>query len=146
MREQQAQQIREERKYPHERGFAVGDLVYLFAPPLSALQTNTRKFKQDWVGPVQIQAVLDKSHFLLADWKGKLLRFFGSVHKNRLKHCYVNLGKMIGNKITTVNNSKHLIKYWMALYPDEKPVITPEIPELNMNRPSLSTKRVGRSQ
>ena len=119
LKDQQTQLIREERKHPNTRGFAVGDLVYLYAPPLAALQTTSRKFKQSWIGPLQIQAVLDKTHFMLADWKGQLLPFFGSVHINRLKHCYINLGKMIGNKIATVSNSKDLIEYWKKLYPED---------------------------
>ena len=121
IREQNTQKEREMRRYPDERGFAVGDLVYLYAPPLAALQTTSRKFKQNWIGPLQIQAVLDDTHYMLSDWKGRLLPFFGSVHKNRLKHCYINLGKMIGNKIATVNNSRDLIEKWKELYPEEIP-------------------------
>ena len=116
--QQREQTINQERQYENEKDFAVGDLVFLYAPTLSGLHTSSRKFTQDWIGPLQIQAVLDKTHYMLADWKGHLLPFFGSVHKNRLKHCYINLGKMIGNKIATVNNTKDLIETWSKLYPD----------------------------
>ena len=57
--------------------------------------------------------------FLLADWQGKLLPFFGSVHINRLRHCYINLGKMDGKQIATVCNTKDLIVQWSKLYPDD---------------------------
>ena len=91
--DQSIQQIRQNRSFPKNQTFAVGDLVYLFAPSAATLQTRSRKFKEDWIGPLQIKAVLDKSHFLLADWQGKLLPTFGAVHIHRLKPCYLNLVK-----------------------------------------------------
>ena len=65
--DQSVQQIRQNRSFPRNQTFAVGDLVYLFAPPAATLQTRSRKFKEDWIGPLQIKAALDKSHYLLAD-------------------------------------------------------------------------------
>ena len=119
LQSQQAQLERQERVFSEHDEFAVGDLVFLYAPTLSGLQSSSRKFKQEWIGPLQIQAVLDRSHFLLADWQGKLLPFFGSVHINRLRHCYINLGKMDGKQIATVCNTKDLIVQWSKLYPDD---------------------------
>ena len=78
--------------YPRNQTFVVGDLVYPFAPSAATLQTRSRIFKEDWIGPLQVKAVLDKSHYLLADWHGKLLPIFGAVHIHRLKPCYLNLG------------------------------------------------------
>ena len=52
----------------------------------------SKKFKEDWIGPLQVKAVLDKSHYLLADSCGKLLPFFGVAHK--LKPFYLNLGQV----------------------------------------------------
>ena len=115
---QQAQLEKQDRIFPNRKEFAVGDLVHLHAPRLSSLQTNSQKFKNDWIGPLQIQAVLDKSHYMLADFEGKILPFFGSVHINRLKHYYINLGKMHGKKIATVSNTKDLVDLWMKLYPE----------------------------
>ena len=66
--DQSVQQIRQNRSFPRNQTFAVGDLVYLFALSAATLQTRSRKFKEDWIGPLQIKAVLDKSHYLLADW------------------------------------------------------------------------------
>ena len=105
-----------QRVFPERDDFAVGDLVFLYAPTLFGLQTSSKKFKQEWIGPLQIQAVLDQSHFMLADWQGKILPFFGSVHISRLKHCYINLGKMDGNRIATVHNTKDLIQQWSKLW------------------------------
>ena len=61
-------------------------------------------FKEDWIGPLQVKAVLDKSHYLLADWHGKLLSFFGAVHIHRPKPCYLNLGKVQNKVLATVFN------------------------------------------
>ena len=36
-------------------------MVYLLAPHASALQTNTTKFKQDFIGPLFIDTALDKT-------------------------------------------------------------------------------------
>ena len=119
LQSQQAQLERQERVFSERDEFAVGDLVFLYAPTLSGLQSSSRKFKQEWIGPLQIQAVLDRSHFLLADWQGKLLPFFGSVHMNHLRHCYINLGKMDGKQVATVRNTKDLIVQWSKLYPND---------------------------
>ena len=109
---QQVQLERQQRVFPEQDDFAVHDLVFLYAPTLSDLQTSSKKFKQEWIGPLQIQAVLDQSHFMLVDWQEKILPFFGSVHISRLKHCHINLGKMDGNQIATVHNTQDLIEQW----------------------------------
>ena len=36
-------------------------MVYLLAPHASVLQTNTMKFKQDFIGPLFIDTALDKT-------------------------------------------------------------------------------------
>ena len=45
-------------------------MVYLLAPHASALQMNTTKFKQDFIGPLFIDTALDKTHYRLTghDW------------------------------------------------------------------------------
>ena len=44
-------------------------MVYLLAPHASALQMNTTKFKQDFIGPLFIDTALDKTHYRLGcDW------------------------------------------------------------------------------
>ena len=96
--DQSVQQIRQNRTFPRNQTFAVGDLVYLFAPSAASLQTRSEKLKEDWIGPLQVKAVLDKLLYLLAVWHGKLLPFFGAVHIHRLKPCYLNLGK-VQNKL-----------------------------------------------
>ena len=48
-------------------------MVYLLAPHLPALQTDTTKFKQDFIGPLFIDTALDKTHCRLKDATGLLL-------------------------------------------------------------------------
>ena len=49
----------------------------------SALQTNTTKFKQDFIGPLFIDTALDKTHYRLEDATGLLLD--GTYHVNCIK-------------------------------------------------------------
>ena len=58
-------------------------MVYLLAPHSSALQTNTTKFKQDFIGPLFIDTTLDKTHYRLKDATGLLLD--GMYHVNQIK-------------------------------------------------------------
>ena len=58
-------------------------MLYLLAPHSSALQTNTTKFKQDFIGPLFIDTALDKTHYRLKDATGLLLD--GMYHVNQIK-------------------------------------------------------------
>ena len=58
-------------------------MVYLLALHASALQTNTTKFKQDFIGPLFIDTALDKTDYRLKDATGLLLD--GTYHMNRIK-------------------------------------------------------------
>ena len=58
-------------------------MVYLLAPHSSALQTDTTKLKQDFIGPLFIDTALDKTHYRLKDTTGLLLD--GTYHMNRIK-------------------------------------------------------------
>ena len=67
----------------HLLTFQVGDLVGLLAPHASALQTNSRKFRQDFVGPMVVSAVLDDTHYMLCNIDNSDLTDI--YHINRLK-------------------------------------------------------------
>ena len=105
---QSVQQIRQNRIFPRNETFAVGDLVYLFAFSAATLQTRSSKFKEDWIGSLQIKAILDKLQYLLADWHGKLLPIFGAEHIHRVKPCYLNLGKVKNKVLATISNIQGL--------------------------------------
>ena len=48
-------------------------MVYLLAPHALALQINTTKFNQDFIGPLFIDTALDKTHYRLKAVTGLLL-------------------------------------------------------------------------
>ena len=73
-RTQQALEYEKKNKqYTKEEIFQDDQVVYLFAPHSSALQTDSTKFKQDFIGPLFIDTALDKTHYTLKDATGLLL-------------------------------------------------------------------------
>ena len=75
-------------QYIKEEIFQDGQMVYLLAPHSSALQTDTTKFKQDFIGPLFIDNILDKTHYRLKDTMGLLLD--GTYHVNCIKKSSVH--------------------------------------------------------
>ena len=71
------------KKFQNEEIFQDNQMVYLLALHASALQMNTTKFKQDFIGPLFIDTTLDKTHYRLKDATGLLLD--GTYHVNRIK-------------------------------------------------------------
>ena len=71
------------KKFRNEEIFQDNQVVYLLALHASALQTNTTKFKQDFIGPLFIDMALDKTHYRLKDATGLLLD--GTYHVNHIK-------------------------------------------------------------
>ena len=83
-RTQQALEYKKRNKqYMNEEIFQDDQMVYLLAPHSSALQTDTTKFKQDFIGPFFIDTALDKAHYRLKDATGPLLD--DTCHVNRIK-------------------------------------------------------------
>ena len=109
--EAQTQQIKEMRKNPDYKGFAVGDLVFLYHGPGSKLQIPARKLNKNWIGPLRVQEILDDSHYLISDWRGELLP--QKVHVNRIKPCSINLGEISDEGLLeVVSNTKDLFDKW----------------------------------
>ena len=71
------------KRYKNKEIFEDNQMVYLLAPHASALQTNTTKFKQDFIGPLFIDTTLDKMHYRLKDMTGLLLD--STYHMNCIK-------------------------------------------------------------
>ena len=71
------------RQFTKEEIFQDNQRVYLLAPHSSALQTNTMKFRQDFIGPLFINTTHDKTHYRLKDATGLLLD--GLYHMNCIK-------------------------------------------------------------
>ena len=74
-----------------------GQLVYLHKPSSSSLTSDAKKFMAKYVGPFAIHQVLDSTHVLLVDLKGRILR--DVFHINRLKPAFMRAteGKNISN-------------------------------------------------
>ena len=71
------------KKFRNEEIFQDNQMVYLLALHASALQMNTTKFKQDFIGPLFIDMALDRTHYRLKDATGLLLD--GTYHVNCIK-------------------------------------------------------------
>ena len=71
------------RQYTNEEMFQDDQMIYLLAPHSSALQTDTTKFKQDFIGLLFIDTAIDKTHYRLKDATG--LPLDGMYHVNRIK-------------------------------------------------------------
>ena len=118
--EKNTQWIREMRKYPDHETFPVGDLVLVYHPLGSVLNSLSRKLNRNWVGPLRIQTVLENTHYLCSNWSGMLVpkRF----HIKRLKQYYMNLGEIGENgQLKIVQNVNELYDIWQDLKEDELP-------------------------
>ena len=71
------------KQYTNEEMFQDDQMIYLLSPHSSALQTDTTKFKQDFIGPLFIDAAIDNTHYRLKDTTWLLLD--GTYHVNRIK-------------------------------------------------------------
>ena len=67
-------------------------MVYLLAPHASVLQTNTTKFKQDFIGPLLIDTALDKMHYRLNNVTRLLLDSTYHVNHNKKGSVHTPLG------------------------------------------------------
>ena len=65
--------------------FKKGDIVYALAPSVSSLQSNTKKFVIDYIGPLAIAEVLDDTHYKLQLVTDNQDILPGIWHINRLK-------------------------------------------------------------
>ena len=79
--------------------FQDNQMVYLLALHASALQMNTMKFKQDFIGPLFIDTALDRTHYRLKDVTGLLLD--GTYHVNHIKKGSAHTPLGIVNKFDT---------------------------------------------
>ena len=87
--------------------YSVGQLVYLYKPTSSSLTANSRKIVAEWVGPLVIHEILDRTHYLLQTLQGDVLQ--DVFNFNRLKPCFVRASKE-KKLITDVNKLKDVYK------------------------------------
>ena len=87
------------KRYKNKEIFEDNQMVYLLAPHASVLQTNTIKFKQDFIGPLFIDTTLDKTHYRLKDVTGLLLD--STYHVNHIKKGSAHTPLGIAGKFDT---------------------------------------------
>ena len=109
--EAETQYIREMRRFPNEKMFREGDLVFLDYEGGSMLRAPSRKLKRNWIGPLKVHQVLDNTHYIISDWDEKLLS--PKIHINRLKRCMLNLQE-INDKghLNVASNVRDLFCKW----------------------------------
>ena len=86
--EQASQYEQTNKMFKNEEQYTPGQLVYLLAPHASSLQSGTTKFRQDFIGPLVIDTVFDKTHYQLKDLSNRVLPEI--YHVNRIKGGPVN--------------------------------------------------------
>ena len=108
------------KKFRNEEIFQDNQMVYLLAPHASALQTNTTKFKQDFIGPLFIDTALDKTHYRLND--ATRLLFDGTYHVNCIKKGSACTPLGIVDKFDTYETAlkKTLLNKFAIKTPDNK--------------------------
>ena len=94
------------KKFRNEEIFQDNQMVYLLAPHASALQTNTTKFKQDFIGPLFIDMALDKTHYRLKDTIGLLLD--STYHVSRINKFAIKTPNNKLQEVTLQDGSKEL--------------------------------------
>ena len=87
------------KRYKNEEIFKDNQMVYLVAPDASALQMNTTKFKQDFIGPLFIDTAHSKMHYRLKDATGLLLD--STYHMNHIKKGSAHTPLGIADKFDT---------------------------------------------
>ena len=94
------------KQYTKEEIFQDAQMVYLLAPHSLALQTDTMKFKQDFIGPLFIDTTLDKTHYRLKDATELLLD--STYHVNRIKKSSAHTLQGI---VSTFDGYEKALKY-----------------------------------
>ena len=91
------------KRYKNEEIFQDNQMVYLLAPHAAVLQTNTTKFKQDFIGPLFIDTALDKMHYRLKDVTGLILD--STYHVNHIKKGSAHTPLGIADKFDTYDKA-----------------------------------------
>ena len=88
---QNRQAARQRDRISKKSPWCEGLLVFLLAPTAAALQTNSKKIRMDYVGPLVITTMLDPTHAVLSDLGGR--QIYGVFHVNRMKVAWVRTGR-----------------------------------------------------
>ncbi len=86
-------------------GFYTGQLVYMYQPRGALLQSGTRKFSCEFVGPLVVYKTISPNQFLLMSLDGKV--YPQIVEETRLKEGFIRTPQ--GN-ISTLAELKAILK------------------------------------
>ena len=108
------------KKFRNKEIFQDNQMVYLLALHTSVLQTNTTKFKQDFIGPLFIDIAFNKTHYRLKDATGLLLD--GTYHMNHIKKGSAHTPLDIVDKFDTYETAlkNTLLNKFMIKTPNNK--------------------------
>ena len=84
--------LNRDKKY---QGYTAGQIVYLYFPGASMLNTGSRKIRCEFVGPLAIWKYVSSTQFLLMSLDGKLYPYL--IEETRIKSGFVRTTK--GNVI-----------------------------------------------
>lgn len=112
------------KKVKNPTNFVAGMLIYLLSPSHSALQTNTRKIRMDFVGPLAIKAMLDRNHATLQTLQGRQVH--GIFHVNRLKIAWIRTRLGITNNLKDIKQDASGQTTEITNERGESPVSEPE--------------------
>lgn len=93
-----------------------GQLVMLHKPTSSSLTPNSKKFTASYIGPLVVNSVLDRTHYVLEDLEGRVLREI--FNYNRLKPAF-----MRATDNHNVSNLQQLRKVLQLADSDKKSVV-----------------------
>jgi hypothetical protein len=108
-KDQKMQKLKEERNFPNHKPFRVHDIVYMNYPRASELHSTSRKLKQEWIGPLLINSILDNSHYMISDMNGQIID--RPIHIKRLKSMNINLGHIKEGKLEITSNARELVEH-----------------------------------
>ena len=94
---QHTQAEAQKKKVRNPPDYSPGTLVYLLAPSCSALQIASRKLRLDFIGPLVVKEVLDRSHVILMTLESKQVPSI--IHVSRLKPAFVRCGLDVATTI-----------------------------------------------
>ena len=109
-REQRHSLLNRDKEY---QGYTAGQIVYLYFPGQSMLNTGSKKIRCEFVGPLAIWKCVSPNQFLLMSLDGKLYPYL--IEETRIKPGFVRTSK--GN-VTHMSSLRQIIKSGELL--DEK--------------------------
>jgi hypothetical protein len=115
---QEKQRLDRSQKVKISAPYAIGDLCWLLMPSHSELNTNTRKIKANYIGPLMISDVIDERNCCLKDLQGRSLH--GIFNIKRLKRAFFRTSSGTASNINQVKSAIEIMDAQKVDIPDLK--------------------------